>query len=348
VLNVGAGGAVKDVDVRITSLTHPFVGDLRIELTSPSGTTVLLANRTGGAGDNFTNTVFDDEAAVAISSGTAPFTGSFRPQGDQLSRLDGEPLQGTWTLKVADLANLDIGTLDSWGHGIALGVCDFVPPPAPGQPSGLVATPGPDSVALDWSDVPSATGYEVFRRSAGGSYSEVPTALPGSSDFVDGGRTPGQQYCYVVGATTGGTPGPASSEACATIPGGPGGGGPDDGGSTGPPVLDLSSLKSRIRVGAKRRFTVTFAGTPGEAGSIRLTTIKAVAAQSRKRKLVVARRSFSVPAGGRARLELKVTRKGFRVLKRVRRLPVSARVTLGQTSAKKRATLLAPRPRPRR
>ena len=350
VVNVADPGAVKDVDVRIPSLTHTFDGDLKIELTSPSGTTVVLANRPGGttnSGDNFTNTVFDDEAATALGSGSPPYTGSFRPQADQLSRFDGEPQAGNWILKVADLASLDNGILHSWGHDISVGVCDFVPPPAPGQPAGLVATPGADSVSLDWSDVPSATGYEVFRRLPDGSYSEVPTALPTSSEFLDSGRTPGQQYCYVVGATTGGTPGPTSAEACATIPGGvgPGGGGPT---GNGPPTLDLSSLKRSIRVGRNRTFVITFVGQSGHAGSVALTTVRAVAAQRRKRKLVVARKSFTVPASGRVRLKMKLTRKGFRVLRRARRLRVSAKVTLDPTSATKRVTLRAPRPRPRR
>ena len=33
------------------------------------------------AGDNFTSTVLDDNASEAINTGSAPFTGSFSPQG---------------------------------------------------------------------------------------------------------------------------------------------------------------------------------------------------------------------------------------------------------------------------
>ena len=81
----GRPGVIQDVNVRIGSLTHTFVGDLKIELTSPGGTNVVLANRPGGvgnSGDNFTGTVFDDEASVALGAvGTsAPYSGSFRPQ----------------------------------------------------------------------------------------------------------------------------------------------------------------------------------------------------------------------------------------------------------------------------
>jgi hypothetical protein len=59
------------------------------------------------------NTVFDDEAASPISSGTAPFTGSFKPEVP-LSALDGINAAGTWTLKVVDQANVDVGTIDNW------------------------------------------------------------------------------------------------------------------------------------------------------------------------------------------------------------------------------------------
>ena len=84
-----------------------------IDLISPAGTTVRLANRNGSSGDNFTSTVFDDEAATAISAGAAPFTGSFRPV-QPLTAFDGQTIAGTWTLRVADVAGEDVGTLSAW------------------------------------------------------------------------------------------------------------------------------------------------------------------------------------------------------------------------------------------
>ncbi len=108
-----AGMTVSDLDVTIGQITHTFVGDLTIDITSPEGTTVRLANRNGGSGDNFTDTVFDDEAATAITAGAAPFTGSFRPF-QPLSAFDGQRILGNWTLKVTDLAGADVGTLSAW------------------------------------------------------------------------------------------------------------------------------------------------------------------------------------------------------------------------------------------
>ena len=113
-LNVPGSGTITDLDVRVGSITHPFVGDLRIVLTGPDATTVQLATNRGSSGDNYAGTVFDDEAATAIIAGAAPFAGSFRPEVP-LSAFDGKNLGGTWTLNVSDTAGADVGTLNAWG-----------------------------------------------------------------------------------------------------------------------------------------------------------------------------------------------------------------------------------------
>ncbi|NOR58664.1 MAG: hypothetical protein GQ474_09095, partial [Sulfurimonas sp.] len=95
------------------NLTHTRDADLDIYLRAPNGDHVKLTTDNGGSGDNFTNTTFDDEAGTSITSGTAPFTGTFRPEGD-LSDFDGMDMEGTWTLVIRDDASWDIGTLDSW------------------------------------------------------------------------------------------------------------------------------------------------------------------------------------------------------------------------------------------
>lgn len=93
-------------------ITHTYDGDLQIQLISPSGNAINLSNRRGGSGDNFNNTIFTGSAALSISQGAAPFAGSYRPDGP-FSSLTGNA-NGTWTLKVMDLANTDIGTLNYW------------------------------------------------------------------------------------------------------------------------------------------------------------------------------------------------------------------------------------------
>jgi subtilisin-like proprotein convertase family protein len=101
-----------DLNVRIL-ISHTWDSDLYIYLRGPDGTTVLLVNRRGGSGDNFNNTILTDEAATSIAFGVAPFSGSYRPE-QSLSAFDGKNAFGTWTLYIADLAALDVGTLHSW------------------------------------------------------------------------------------------------------------------------------------------------------------------------------------------------------------------------------------------
>ena len=147
-ISVASPGPVRDVNVTLGGLTHSWVGDLVIELTSPQGTTVRLVQHPGGpdnGGNDFVNTTFDDEAPTNVSTASAPYTGSFRPQNDQLSRFDGEQRQGTWTLRVRDLFEGDAGTLTSWQTTTRRAICDFadqVPPDTAitAGPSGPVAS----------------------------------------------------------------------------------------------------------------------------------------------------------------------------------------------------------------
>lgn len=99
------------VSVKI-NITHTYDGDLAISLISPSGNTIFLSNRRGSGGDNFTNTVFTASAATAINLGTAPFTGSYKPDG-LFSALTGNA-NGIWNLKVQDLAGVDVGNIVNW------------------------------------------------------------------------------------------------------------------------------------------------------------------------------------------------------------------------------------------
>lgn len=105
---------IVDVNVRV-DITHPDVHELRASLSAPGGDgRVLLFSGVGGNGDNFTGTTLDDEAETNIRDATAPFTGTFRPEG-RLAAFDGMNVQGTWTLQVEDTVSQDSGKLNSWG-----------------------------------------------------------------------------------------------------------------------------------------------------------------------------------------------------------------------------------------
>ncbi len=111
-ITVADTGAVGKIIVT-ANITHTWDGDLSLYLVSPSGTQVALSLLRGGGGDNYTATVFDDNAATPIASGAAPFTGSFIPE-QALSTMIGENISGTWELFVVDSASADTGTIDSW------------------------------------------------------------------------------------------------------------------------------------------------------------------------------------------------------------------------------------------
>ncbi len=103
---------VIDVNV-LVNITHTYTGDLDLFLIGPDGTSVELSSDNGSSGNNFTNTLFDDDAATSVTSGTAPFTGSYQPE-QPLSVLNGQPASGDWIFKAVDDAGVDTGTIDSW------------------------------------------------------------------------------------------------------------------------------------------------------------------------------------------------------------------------------------------
>ncbi len=98
-LDVADHFCIADVDVEL-DITHTYIGDLTVSLTSPEGTMVTLHNRSGGSSANIQQT-YDDE-------GTAP------DGPGALSDFDFESPMGTWTLTVTDSAGGDTGTLNAW------------------------------------------------------------------------------------------------------------------------------------------------------------------------------------------------------------------------------------------
>ena len=110
-ISVPVALTIADIDVKV-NISHTYDRDLRLYLLAPDGRQITLANRVGGSGNNFTDTTFDDEATVSIRNGSAPFSGTFRPEG-LLSSFDGMAANGSWRLRVSDLARGDVGTVNS-------------------------------------------------------------------------------------------------------------------------------------------------------------------------------------------------------------------------------------------
>ena len=86
-ITVADSGTATSVTVAV-DITHTYIGDLKIDLVAPDGTTKMLHNRSGGGTDDIDQTYTPD--------------------------FEGESIAGTWTLRIRDNANLDSGTLNSW------------------------------------------------------------------------------------------------------------------------------------------------------------------------------------------------------------------------------------------
>jgi subtilisin-like proprotein convertase family protein len=109
--------AIHDLDVGIT-LTHTSVFDLQIFLLSPAGTILCLNAYNFDeffVGENYTQTIFDDEAQIPIELAGPPFTGRFRPRPPGLLEVfDGQDSFGLWRLRIYDAFHFDSGMLNSF------------------------------------------------------------------------------------------------------------------------------------------------------------------------------------------------------------------------------------------
>jgi subtilisin-like proprotein convertase family protein/subtilisin family serine protease len=81
-------------------ITHTYIGDLRVTLISPSGTSVPLHDRIGGSANDL-HAEFDFRSVPGLHA------------------LSGEPVNGEWVLHVQDLAPADRGRLKSWSLDIS-------------------------------------------------------------------------------------------------------------------------------------------------------------------------------------------------------------------------------------
>jgi subtilisin-like proprotein convertase family protein len=159
----GLGSVITDVNFRIdgtscsaaigsttVGIDHTFVNDLEIRLTSPGGTTVTLIDNTDGDGNNFCQTLLDDDATGAPSiqsavTANAPFTGTWLP-ANPLSAFDLQNPNGNWTVTVQDFFSTDTGNLRAVSIIIDAttpeALCALATPPAGAR----VGTAGQDEI----------------------------------------------------------------------------------------------------------------------------------------------------------------------------------------------------------
>ena len=109
-LSITFGESTSDINVLNLEGTHNRVGDLRISLISPSASEVILVDQECSNDDDFDVSFDDDGAALSC-----PYNDNqtATPVGN-LSDFHGTNPDGTWMLKIEDLANGIGGQLNGW------------------------------------------------------------------------------------------------------------------------------------------------------------------------------------------------------------------------------------------
>jgi subtilisin-like proprotein convertase family protein len=141
---------IGDIQVSV-DITHGRIGDLILDLESPSGTTVRLHDRSGGQGDDIVTT-YD-----AVTAPDGPGT---------MDDFNGEDVQGTWILTVSDNQSNQVGTLNGWSIQAAEDnnpVCSPVPCEVTAQAVAI-----PDTVCEGGSVTLADAGSTFFGQDCSG------------------------------------------------------------------------------------------------------------------------------------------------------------------------------------
>ena len=117
-ITISQNVAITDLNLRL-DISHSFVEDMIITLTSPAGAAASIIYNgaaDGCSGDNLV-TLFDDASinALACNLGGNAFPEVDYMPSNPLSIFNGELTQGDWTLSVEDTFSSDQGVVNSWG-----------------------------------------------------------------------------------------------------------------------------------------------------------------------------------------------------------------------------------------
>jgi subtilisin-like proprotein convertase family protein len=139
-----AGQVISDVHIPM-DVSHTYIGDLTIDVTSPAGTTVRLHDRSGGGSANIVGTYGEDLTPA-----------------EPLSAFTGETSHGRWRLDVTDHAGSDSGTLNGWG----VEICDEPEPPPTPEILLRGVSVERNGVLVRWWPYPGLESYRVYRAEA--------------------------------------------------------------------------------------------------------------------------------------------------------------------------------------
>ena len=131
----GYTGAIASSAISIKiNITHTWDGDLDLILEAANGSKLGLSNRTGSvnnSGANFTNTIFSDVGATAITTTGAPYTSTYKPWATtfatcvsttitSFAAIGGGSINpnGIWKLHAYDRGAQDTGRIQNWSMTI--------------------------------------------------------------------------------------------------------------------------------------------------------------------------------------------------------------------------------------
>jgi uncharacterized repeat protein (TIGR01451 family) len=181
--------------------------NVTIQLISPNGTTVILAQNNGALGANYgaacsplvSRTTFDDAAPQSVVVGVAPFLGTFAPIEplSTFNLLAGTNANGTWQLNVINGVGGNTCTLECWTLNISPEECTDGGGQCPGSDLSLTLVANPISTTVGGNLV-----YTLTASNAGPSSAENVTivqTLPAGIQYLQ--STPSQGAATLSGAT---------------------------------------------------------------------------------------------------------------------------------------------------
>ncbi len=108
------------VDLNIlVNINHSWLEDLTLYLESPDGVKIILSKQIGGSGNNYSETLFDQDSNNNIFNASPPFSGSYKPV-QSLETFYNKSAFGKWKLIIEDSFQEDTGSIDSFSIEMCL------------------------------------------------------------------------------------------------------------------------------------------------------------------------------------------------------------------------------------